>query len=127
MVDGMKAKNLLWLPAALALIGCGGEKPAESQKPAQTNKTETSASPLTAPADYAGAVGRALQVSKKVAGLTQVQTAVRQFQAGEGRLPASLNEVIQKGYLAGIPKLPPNMRLEYDPRTGAVKAVSTRP
>jgi len=113
---------------SLALIGCGGQKKEPPQTPAKTNQTQSSESgnPLTAPVDYVGAVGRAAQVSKKVISTVEIQSAIRQFRAMEGRNPASLQELVQKGYLARLPSVPPGYRLQYDPRTGQVRAVRVR-
>ncbi len=115
---------------SLALLGCGGQKKETQppQTPAKTNQTQSSESgnPLTAPVDYVGAVGRAAQVSKKVISTVEIQSAIRQFQAMEGRNPASLQELVQKGYLARLPSVPPGYRLQYDPRTGQVRAVRVR-
>ena len=117
----------------LTLIGCGGGQKKEtqpSQPPAKTNQTQTSSTsggnPITAPVDYLGAVGQAARFSKKVINTVQIQEAVRQFQAIEGRYPASLQELVQKGYLPRLPALPPGYRLQYDPRTGQVRAIRVR-
>lgn len=110
----------------MAVGGCGSKQQAASQNPPaptnQSSQTE-SASPLTAPIDYVGAVGRAAQFSERTVDLVQVQNAVRQFQAAEGRNPSSLQELVQHGYLPRLPQPPRGMQFLYDPRTGQVRLV----
>jgi hypothetical protein len=117
--------KMLWSTGLLAVVlsvGCGG-KPKETPAPA-TNAA--SGNPLTAPVDYVGAVGQAQKTAAKVVDLVQVQQALRQFQAGEGRNPATLEELVKEGYLAALPKLPAGLKLDYNPATGQVKAVPTQ-
>lgn len=104
--------------AVIAGAGCGG-------RPKETPATATNAAsnPLTAPADYVGAVGQAQKTAAKVVDLVQVQQAIRQFQAGEGRNPKTLEELIKEGYLAALPRLPAGLKFDYNPATGQVKAV----
>jgi len=114
--------KMLWstgLLAAALSAGCGG-KPKEAPAPASN---AASGNPITAPVDYVGAVGQAQKTAAKVVDLVQVQQALRQFQAGEGRHPATLEELVKEGYLAALPKLPAGLKLDYNPATGQVRAV----
>ncbi len=110
---------LLGLTAGL-LAGCGG-KPAQPAPVATTNAP--SGNPLTAPADYVGAIGRARKQAAKVVELVQVQQAIRQFQAAEDRYPKTLDELVKEGYLPALPRLPAGMKFDYNPATGQVRAV----
>lgn len=118
--------------AGVGLTGCGAKKPdAKPEKsaaePAAKSAPGTAASgpgnPITAPVDYLGAVGAAQKQAARFADLTPVQQAVRAFQAGEDRMPATLQEIVTEGYLPKLPVPPKGMVLAYDPRTGLVKFV----
>jgi hypothetical protein len=124
----MKRVYLCAALLAVALTGCGGNE-GEPAGPAATNETENatnetaSGNPLTAPVDYLGAVGQAQRHSAKVADTVQIQSAIRQFQAVEGRNPKDLNELVSSGYLTQVPKAPYGMKILYDVRTGQVRIV----
>lgn len=114
---------MLILTGAL-LAGCGEKK---TTNPAQTTNTPPAGgNPITAPADYIGAVGQAQKQAAKVVDLVQVQQAVRQFQAAEERLPKDLDELVREGYLPALPKLPAGLKFEYNVKTGEVRAVPSR-
>ena len=46
------------------------------------------------------------------------------FEAAEERLPRTLNELVEKGYLQKLPTPPAGMKLSYDANTGQVKMVA---
>jgi hypothetical protein len=98
------------------VAGCGDHA---GKPPEPTN----SASVLSAPADYVGAMGKAQQSAVKTVDTAVVKQAVQLFQAVEGRLPKDLNEVVEKKYLPRIPEAPAGARIDYDPATGEVKVV----
>ncbi len=52
------------------------------------------------------------------ADLANLKTAVSAFQAAQGRLPGSLDELKDGGYIQSVPA-----GVRYDPATGAVTAV----
>jgi competence protein ComGC len=52
--------------------------------------------------------------------ISQIKPAIQNFQITEDRFPASLDELVSKGYLRQIPAAPYGMKLQYDPKTGAV-------
>ena len=101
---------------ALCLAGCGGETASKSDS--QTADKE--GNPLTAPADYLGAVNQAKKSANKKLSLVGLQKAIQQFQASEGRLPRNLQEVASSGHIARLPEAPKGSRLVYDPQTGIV-------
>jgi predicted small lipoprotein YifL len=119
----MKRTTLPLLAAALTLAACGQKTP--SAPPATTNQS-TTGNPLSAPADYLGAVGQAQKQAAKVVDTVQVQQAIRQFQAAEDRYPRDLAELVKEGYLPRLPALPSGMRYQYDPASGLVRAVPTQ-
>ena len=83
----------------------------------------SSGNPLTAPADYVGALGKAHQSAKKTLGAVRLDQAIKTFYTDEGRLPKDLNELVTKGTVREIPPPPPGMKYNYDAKTGVIKVV----
>ena len=52
-----------------------------------------------------------------------LQKAIDMFKLQEGRLPASLAEVKEKGYVPQIPEAPVGKKFSYDAATGKVTLV----
>lgn len=121
-IRGMRTPAIVVLFAALGLSGCGQR---ESAKPPQPTNAGASGNPLTAPADYAGAVVQARQHAAKVVDLTSLKQAIRMFQAQEDRYPKDLDELVKQQYLPSLPKPPTGMKFQYDAKTGDVKVVAT--
>jgi hypothetical protein len=116
----MKTSFCLSLAASLLLIGCGGS----SDKPAQpTNGATGGSSPLSAPADYVGALGKAQQAAVKTVDTTSLNQAIQMFNVEHGRNPKDLNELVAEKYIPKIPAAPYGMKLEYDATAGKVKVV----
>lgn len=117
----MKAPLYLSLAAGLVLVGCGdgGDKPAA---PA-TNATSSGSSPLSAPADYVGALGNSKQKALKTADTASLDKAIEMFNVDKGRNPKDLNELVAEKYIPKIPDVPLGMKLEYDAAAGKVKIV----
>jgi len=113
-----KAFTLLFTAACFCLVGCKGEKKAPS--PGDTS----SGNPLTAPADYIGAIGKAQDSAKKTLGALGIDQAIKTFYTDEGRFPTDLNELVTKGTIGQIPPTPRGMKYDYNPKTGTVKLVS---
>ncbi|MBX3746957.1 MAG: hypothetical protein KF833_16740 [Verrucomicrobiae bacterium] len=108
--------------AVLVGAGCGGE-PKEGAGEGASGGTK-SGNPLTAPVDYLGAVGQAQRQAAQVVDLSNLQHAIRTFEAGEGRRPGRLEELVEEGYLPRLPAAPAGQRFQYDPRTGSVGLVA---
>src|SRR2546430_17117146 len=117
----MKRILSLLVPAALALAGCG-KKEAKSTTGA-TNENYSSGNPVTAPADYLGAVAKAKKSAEKTIDTVGLQKSIELFQAQEGRLPKDLNELVGPNYLPKLPAPPAGMKFDYSPATGQVKVV----
>ena len=49
--------------------------------------------------------------------------AIQLFQAGEGRLPKDLNELVETHYLGKVPDAPYGYKISYDAATGTVKVL----
>ncbi len=110
------------LAGLLCVAGCG-EK---SSSQAQTTNTAKASTPLSAPADYLGAVAGAKALAEKTVDLAQLNQAIQMFQAEEGRYPKDFNELIAKGLLTQVPKAPYGKKIEYDPATGKVSITDAK-
>jgi hypothetical protein len=116
----MKIPICLSLAASMLLIGCGES----SNKPAQpTNGAASSGNPLSAPADYVGALGKAQQTAVKTVDTTTLNQAIQMFNVEQGRNPKDLNELVEKKFIPRVPDAPRGMKLEYDATAGKVKVV----
>jgi len=113
----MKTFNLFFiLPVALILTaGCG-----DSSKPGTSANTVSNL--VDAPLNYVGAVVQAQKYSEKQIDLAYVNQAIQQFQAGEGRTPTNLQEMIPT-YLGKMPEAPFGYKIVYDATAGAIKVV----
>jgi len=120
----MKAFTWVLLVVLLCFTACGRKDSTSTSSP--TNSA-SSGNPLTAPADYLGAVGQAQKHSLKTVDLASVSKAIQMFHAEEERYPNDLAELVKLQYLPALPQLPTGMRYQYDPQTGQVKAVRTQP
>jgi hypothetical protein len=116
----MKNYFWLWAAAGLLLSGCG-----ECSNPSggATNGAAGASSPLSAPADYVGALGKAQQSAVKTVDTTSLNQAIQLFNVDQGRNPKDLNELVQKKFIPKIPDVPRGTKLEYDATAGAVKVV----
>jgi hypothetical protein len=117
----MKIPVYLAMAAGLWLAGCGGE----SDKPATSTATNTASgsTPLTAPADYVGALGKAKQVAEKTADSARLEQAIQMFNVEKGRYPKDLNELVSEKYIPAVPAAPYGMKLDYDATTGKLRIV----
>jgi hypothetical protein len=114
-------KALLFLFAAACLcffIGCKNEK-----KSSKSSSDTSSGNPLTAPADYVGALGKAQKSMQNRLGAVGLDQAIKVFSSEEGRFPTNLNELVTKGTIGQVPPPPRGMKYDYDPKTGIIKVV----
>ena len=112
-----KSFALLFAAACFSLAGCG-----EKKSDSLTTNT-SSGNPLTAPADYVGALGKAQKSAQKTIGALGMDQALKTFYAEEGRYPTNLNELVSKGTISSIPNPPVGMKYDYDPKTATIKVV----
>jgi len=108
------------LAAGLLLVGCGDQS---SSPPAATNANASGSSPLSAPADYIGALGKAQQTAVKTVDTTSLNQALDLFNVDKGRYPKDLNELVTEKYVPKLPAAPTGMKLDYDAASGKVKVV----
>lgn len=116
----MKRAFYLSLAASLALVGCGKQS---GQPGPATNGTAGASSPLSAPADYVGALGKAQQTAVKTVDTTSLNQAIQMFNVDQGRNPKDLNELVEKKFIPKLPETPRGMKLDYDAAAGKVKGV----
>jgi hypothetical protein len=117
----MKTSFCLSVAASVLLIGCGGSSDKPAAQP--TNGAVGGSSPLSAPADYVGALGKAQQTAVKVVDTTSLDQAIQMFNVENGRNPKDLDELVEKKVIPKIPAAPYGMKLEYDATAGKVKVV----
>ena len=112
----MKFSISILAAAAMLATGCG-EKSKTSQAVNEVSNV------VTAPVNYLGAVVQAQKYSEKQIDLAYVNQAIQQFQAGEGRLPKDLNELVEMHYLGKVPAAPFGYKIVYDATAGSIKVV----
>jgi len=117
----MKTPFFLPVIVSLLLVGCGekSDKPGEA-----TNTTTSGSTPLTAPADYVGALGKAKQAAEKTVDTTTLNQAIQMFNVEKGRNPKDLNELVTEKFIPKLPAAPYGMKLDYDATSGKVKVVN---
>jgi len=116
----MKSRWVLAVIMTGWLAGCGKK---QDQAPGAGGTNAGVGNPLTAPADYVGAIGQAKRVSEKVVDTASVKRAVQTFHASEDRYPQDLNELVKSGYMPALPQPPAGMKFQYDRATGEVRLV----
>ena len=114
----------LWTAAATLLAGCGKNS---SQPPASTNRSSAASEPISGPADYLGALGKAHQSALKTVDTARLNQAVQLFNVERGRNPTDLNELVKENYLPQIPPAPYGMKIVYEAESGEVKVVKQAP
>ena len=119
----MKMPFYLSLAASLLLVSCGEQS---DKTPSATNATSSGSSPLNAPADYVGALGKAKQTAEKTVDTTSLNQAIQLFNVDKGRNPKDLNELVTEKYIPKLPAAPYGMKLDYDATSGKVKVVSAQ-
>jgi hypothetical protein len=116
----MKTLFYLSVAAGLLLVGCGESS---NKSPQPTNGAASGSSPLSAPADYVGALGNAQQTAVKTVDVTSLNQAIQLFNVDQGRNPKDLNELVEKKFYPKLPDVPRGMKLQYDATAGKVTVV----
>ena len=115
----MKNVGFLLLMTGLLLSACKKESPGS----APANSSTSGGNPLSAPADYVGAVAKAKKTTEKTVDTAALNQAIQLFYAQEGRYPKNLNELAGPNYLGKLPQPPPGMKFDYNPTSGVLKVV----
>ena len=97
------------------LAGCG-----DSSQPGTPANTVSNA--VTAPVGYLGAAVQAKKYSEKQIDVAYINQAIQLFQAGEGRLPKDLQELVPN-YLGKVPEAPLGYKIIYNASAGTVSVV----
>lgn len=116
------------MAAALVLTGCPEKRRPAGATPAKpgaaptapasgTAKTPEAKGPL---ADYAHTLDKSEKKAAEVTGLLTLNQAVQQFNVIEGRLPRTLDELVETRYLPKLPAAPRGKRFVYDSKAGEV-------
>jgi hypothetical protein len=105
----------------LFVAGCGQSEPAKTD--ATTNAATTGSSPLTAPADYLGAIQKGKTSAEKTVDTASINKAIQLFSVENGRNPKDLNELVQEKFLPKLPDAPYGMQFNYDAANGKVSVV----
>jgi hypothetical protein len=116
----MRSSSWFVVPIICLCAGCGDSS---SNTPPATNTPAAGSSPLTAPVDYLGAIGKGQQTAVKTVDTASLNQAIQLFQVEEGRYPKDLNELVEKKYIPKAPAPPYGMKIVYEPTTGQVKIV----
>jgi hypothetical protein len=114
--------------AGLLFVACVFAACGKRDSTAQSTNASSSSSgnPVTAPVDYLGAVAKAKKAAEKTVDTAGINQAVQLFQAQEGRLPKTLNELVTKQYLRSLPPPPNGMKYDYNAQTGQVRVVAAQ-
>jgi hypothetical protein len=105
----------LAIPASfLLLTGCGND---------QQPKPAAGGSPLDTRGDYLSTVVKNEASAIKNIDTASLKKAIDEFNVQEGRLPKSLDELVQTKFISEVPAAPAGMKIDYDPATGLVKVV----
>jgi hypothetical protein len=113
-----KAFTFLFAVACLCFFaGCKDEKKSSAGSDA------SSGNPLTAPADYVGALGQAQKSAQKTLMTVGIDQGLKTFYTENGRFPTNLNELVAKGAMSSIPNPPVGMKYDYNSKAGTIKVV----
>jgi hypothetical protein len=116
----MKAPLYVCLVTGLFLTACSQK----SDTPVvSTNTASEGSSPLSAPADYLGALAKGQQAAVKTVDIASLDKAIQLFGVENGRNPKDLNELVEKKFIGKIPETPFGTKLVYDSNAGTVKIV----
>lgn len=121
----MKLQFLPALALAVLLAACNNSDP----KPAETKKepAKLGENPVAAPLDYIATVGKVQKASISRLDQAKLIDAIQKFEAGEGRAPKDLEELVTAKYIAAIPPAPAGMKLEYSAADASFKYVPAAP
>ena len=113
-----KAFTFLFAAACLCYFAA-----CKQEKKAATTSDTSSGNPLTAPADYVGALGKAQKSAQKTLSTVGIDQALKTFYTDQGRFPTNLNELVSKGTISQVPPPPRGMKYDYDSKAGTIKVV----
>lgn len=110
---------LLGFLAFTPLVGCS-----DKTDPKEPAKSSTSGgNPITAPVDYLGAIAKAQKSTTSKLSTLGIQQGIQAYQAQEGHLPKSLDELVKAQVIGKLPDPPYGMKFSYDSTSGVVTVV----
>ena len=115
----MKKAFTFWLATACFCFFTG----CKEEKKASPAGDTSSGNPLTAPADYVNALGKAQKQAQKTISTVGIDQALKTFYTDEGRFPTNLAELVSKGTIGQVPPPPRGMKYDYDSKAGTIKVV----
>lgn len=110
----MRRRQVLWVSGCLALAAVAGCKPAGEARPERRQGP---------PEQYIRASLGAGESAKATMGLIAIRKAIQMYQVQNSRVPASLEQLHQEGFLPEVPPAPVGKRFAYDPAAGTVSVV----
>jgi predicted small lipoprotein YifL len=110
-------KRIVILMGLLALTGCGRDQPPPLALPQESDDSEVHVT--------AGSI-KAEQQARKAMALMTVEEAVKGFRVIHKRFPVTLQELVDRGMLGGLPELPEGMSFSYDSATGTVEVKNAK-
>jgi len=114
----MKALSLVFLGLAAFLTGCDKSSSTSAPPPTTTGAAQTD---TNKPLDVGGVILQAKKGSDAKIDTVALQSAIQQFNIGEGRYPKDLAELVQKQYIPKIPDAPYGYKIDYNAADGSVK------
>jgi hypothetical protein len=116
----MRSSQLILLAGALTLglvvAGCSNKKDASTTANPAAEPANPAAAPAASPAQA--------RVERETSFQTKdLQLSVEAYEKIYKRKPASLEQMVQEGFLASLPAAPPGKRFTLDPATARVSAV----
>ena len=117
----MKKSILFFSLCSVLLSGCSKQ---ESSPAPASDANASGANPMDAPAGYLGGISQAKKTAVRTVDIASVQSAINLFSVEEERYPKSLDELVQKRYIASIPAPPHGQKYLYDAAKGQVKIVT---
>lgn len=108
-------KYCFLLMTLILAVGCE-----QDNAPSVSVQTDAADASPAAPAEVSSSAFLAEEEAKKRVALLTVGEAVKGFKVIEKRFPATLDEVVQRGFLHSLPALPAGGSFAYDAETGEV-------
>ena len=101
--------------SCIAVMGCN-----ENKADAGKKKTSKSANP----ANYVRGALESGDKAKGKLGIVTLERGIKTFQIQEGKNPASLQQLVKKGFVSSVPPAPVGKKYSYNAKTGKVKIVA---
>ncbi|MFT4590524.1 MAG: hypothetical protein ACI8QF_004655 [Limisphaerales bacterium] len=122
----MRKQFVVTFALALLVAGCQDSSSSASKDPKPApldpSKSQVSGNPGAAPVEYLGVIAKGKKNAEARTAIAEFDKAIQMFEAMEGSKPKTLDDLVKKGHLTKMPKVPYGMKFNYDPKTGKVTA-----